>query len=239
MKNANVFDESLNRAAAIRREITEKLRKVYNVLQKAYGIATGKDGKKLKFVTDMLYYRNGGYPNENSLPKHVEVLDQFIDLVKYMQLLGYKYEFVDKYLAEHGITVTLSETGKIENLPIAGDDLHKAHEVLRKEGFNIAEFPAANHKAFLINMLSKTMELQRQICQKSDQIKHNIAGVVESQCEIKKSDFTGAIRFKILSDKNKVNANIIAREKKNINSALETFNAKVAIVKPETKTPEQ
>lgn len=221
MKNSQVYDEALEQASKIRLHIQENLRKAYRRIQKSFGIATETDGKELKLITDVFYYKDGGYPNENSLPRHEELLSNFVTLVKYMDFLGLRRQYVDTYLQDNGITLTLAEDAKIENININGDTRHKISEAL---GDLIAQ---SDFRTLLNKFLSQTLTIQAEICNRSDEIKHNLANTVEGNCEINKSDFMNAIRFDILSKKNKINTKIIDRERKLFTSKVEIFKKKI------------
>lgn len=238
MKNNAIFEEALVRAAEIRKDIQENMRKKYKAFMKAFGIMSGTDGKKLKFITDMLYYKDGGYPNEESLPKHEEVLNNFIDLVKYMDLLGKRNQFVDGYLRQHGITVALDSRYKIENLMIDGDTKHKTEQALKEYNIRVTAAPLKNlTEAFL----QQTMAIQSEICSKSDEIKHDLAATVENNCEVKKSDFISSVRFEVLADKNVRNPKrlhkAIETERKNFTSKVDVFKVKLEKVRPTSSSP--
>lgn len=102
------FDKYLEEGIQCRRKINEELRPAYKKLQIAAEYVsdfklTGNDFKK---IVDFEYYKNGGYPNENSKPKLYAIFERFDDAGRLMQ--QYHFEQYDKLEQEFGLSVTFN-----------------------------------------------------------------------------------------------------------------------------------
>jgi len=231
MQNQEVFETSLKKATAIRSYIQEKLRKEYNALSKAYSIITGADSSALKFYTDILYYRSGGYPTEKTLSKHEQYTIDFVTMVKFLEFFGLKKILLDPILQKHGINITVDKKVAFENFYLNGDKTIKAQnhvrKILNKKDFKIK---AKTHYELLREIMGYTLELQGQICQASDVIKYDLTKKVEKSCDINKADFKDSIQFEIDLKKNKVNSKTMEKQQIKMKSHLQVHQHKITKV---------
>jgi len=210
MSSEDTLDISskIDEGKEIRREIQEVHRKKYNALKVLFSEVSGEEDKNLiKFITDMVHYRNGGYPKPNSKPKHHDVLNHFINLYKWMSFIGREKQYVTDYLKEHGITVTLDKP--IENTSI------ESHKILieNSEPDTFFTTDAADLRQFTEDMLEVTDDLQGTICKLADSIKIDLASSVTAK-GVKKGHFIDAVNFSYNADKDRKEINNEKRKTK-------------------------
>jgi hypothetical protein len=186
-----ILKEKIQAGTKIRKEIQEVHRKRYEELKRLFRAVTETNPQLLKFLTDMFYYRNGGYPSENSLPKHEEVLNRFIDIFKYMSFLGTEKQFVTNYLAEHGIEVKLLH-------PVEDYSVEKSHKAIAEANVFLEKF---TFKEFLNTLIDECLGLQGHICNLADKIKIDLAKEIEKESGVKKGHYLDAVTFNYNAEK--------------------------------------
>lgn len=231
MLKEQIFNEKLEEATEIRTHIQDDLRKRYNSLKLMYAAFTGKKGKVLKNVVDMYHYRYGGYPNDTSLPKHQELIENFAEMVLHFDFIGFSKIYKDE-LKKYGITLTVNPDNAIKNVPVVEDALEVLQETGLLAGVKNPMFKEAV-KAFVLTC----DEIQGEICGQSNIIKKELAVQVKEECEIEKGDFTGSV----MVNYHKQTGKITERKVDNLIHKLESkvttgnFNIKLAEEEFESK----
>lgn len=238
MKKQEIFDTKLEQATEIRTHIQDDLRVAYAELKYIFESFTGQPGKVLKHVTDMYHYKSGGYPNENSAPKHQELIERFAWMVHWFDLIGFSHLYKEE-LEKYGITLEIEpvecitnegeedETSinyPLENPPVVAealevlqtDDRIKPH-LPKKQG------PVKFGQAIRAIVLACD-GIQGEICANSNIIKKELAPLVEQNCEIGKGDFSSSVMVNYHKTTGRVTKKKVARLKKNLNSKVETGN---------------
>lgn len=224
IKNSDTFETALNEATRIRTYIQEKLRKEYNAFSKAFSVITGKEARFVKFFTDIIYYKKGGYPTEATLPKHEQYTIDFVEMVKFLEFLGLREIMLEPTLKKYGITISIDPAHKIQNLNLDVDSTIKAQLIVRKAlqdpKFKIQ---ARTTMTLIRELLLHTVPLQGKICKASDVIKHSLTDLVKKSCDITKEDFKDSIQFSIDLKKNKLSKSKIAAKDSNMKSKIQIY----------------
>jgi hypothetical protein len=231
MKQQEVFDAKLEAATEIRTHIQDELRATYTLFKQLFEVLTGQPGKVLKHVVDMYHYREGGYPNANSAPKHQELVERFAWMVHWFNFVGLSGQYKEE-LKKYGIYLNIDQTFKIGNRPIEPEALEALQEypefAKRLKSNKPVDFRLAI-RAFLF----ACDELQGTICKQSNVIKHELAPEVEQQCEIRKGDFTSSIMVNYHKTTGRVTKKKMQRLRKNLKSKLETGTFNINNIKSE------
>jgi hypothetical protein len=199
MKNKEVFDKGLKKATKIRTIIQDELRADYNTKKRLFKRTTNLDGNEvLKHLTNMLHYRAGGYPSQNSLPQHHELMNKFIVFFKFFSFLGWDKEFIHDYLKDYGIEVKILPGFEVDDY-----ELDEDHKIKIKE---VAEMEVDTFKQFLENLILYCDNLQSGICNYSNQIKRDIADNIKEECDVKKGHFTSTVMFEYRKEKERIKA---------------------------------
>lgn len=245
MKKEEVFNEKLETATEIRTHIQDDLRAKYSELKIMFEAFTGQKGKLLKHVTDMYHYRYGGYPNENSAPKHFELIERFAWMVHFFNIIGFSRQYKEvldqfgislKIDPEYVLCVNGAEDDEAGGDPLPmppGTDLvvPAALEALLESPEIAAHLP--KHKQITVAQALRAFVLacdvlQGAICQQSNVIKKELAPAVEQQCEIRKGDFTSSVMVNYHKVTGRVTKKKVQRLRKNLKSKVTTgaFNIK-------------
>jgi hypothetical protein len=190
MEHYDYYKDTVEACSELRVTINEDLYK--NGMNIVADLAENMMEKKQFHLIHRMNYYQGGYPSENSPPKLHVVLDAFINVIKFYDLLG-KHDEVSDYLRENHITYELSEHSK--NLPISFDAEQKAaaqaqwSKLFPTEKLEDFDKP----KEFLEKLLGKSHEIQALICAAADTIKINHADKIKEKCSIKKGYFLKAV----------------------------------------------
>jgi hypothetical protein len=202
--------------------IQDDLRIQYKDLKSTVKSVTNIKAPDFKHLVDMVHYRNGGYPQENSKPKHDELITKFVQLVEMMEFTGIKlYD-----LKEYGIDVKLLNPLSEYNIKPndIGDEYKKEFKGITKGS------------DFMRKALSIGDDLQGEICVTSDKIK-DLGKYISKNSTIKSGHYTRTVFTEYQRDK-------AARENKNkrvdyINSntqkELNSHRLLVKIVNPKLK----
>lgn len=176
------FKQKFEEAVSIRAEIQDVHRVKYNNIKKEFEENTGLAGKELKFLVDMYHYRSGGYPNENSLPKHQEVLNNFANLVKYFNLIGLDHEY-QHILDSLGIEIKIKQPVEDFELENLGKDFSE----------------------HLLETIKECSEIQGDICNLSDSIKRGISKEISEKTSISSGIITQGVMFEYQKRKDERN----------------------------------
>lgn len=234
IKNKEVFEKALENGTKLRSFIQDILRNKYKALSRAFGIISGKESRLLKFYTDLIYYKKGGYPSENTLPKHEQISLDFIEMIKFLDFMGIKDVMLNDIFYKYGLTVSIDSSKSIINQNINGDNLAKGNEILLKAfKSKSSQIKGRDLKTVIRELLSQTIPLQGQICEISDKIKYELTSIVGKACDVTKEDFKEAIQFNIDLNKNKMTNRKIETKTKNATSKVEVF--KNSLTKLSTK----
>lgn len=191
MENREKYIEYVDACGEVRHEINSQLYdRGLGPIKKLSEEILGLSKPHYKLVHDMLYYK-GGYPKEDSPPRLNELLDRFISLYKYFELLGHAYE-IESYLATSGISITLTDKIKDEPVIFPEESTQRWESVFPDE--NVKSFDTT--KKFLAKLLDRSLALQEDICHLADTIKIDTAEKVEEECKIKKPYFLKAVSAK-------------------------------------------
>jgi len=228
MKKQEFFNTKLEEATEIRTHIQDDLRTRYTEFKNLFESFTGEKSKVLKHLVDMYHYRNGGYPNENSAPKHVELIERFAWMVCWFSFVGLQNQYKVE-LAKYGISVTIQDGFKVQDSEVAPEAL----EVLLEQP-ELAIFMPDNRPRNLKQAIRAFIfacdEIQGEICANSNTIKKEIAPEIEQNCEINKGDFTSSVMVNYQKTTDRVTKKKVERLQKNLNSKVEvgSFNIKSA-----------
>ena len=228
IKNEEVFDKAVKEGAKLRTFIQEVLKKKYSSFSKAFSLITGKENRFLKFFTDIIYYKSGGYPTENTLPKHEQYTIDFIEMVKFLDFMGLKQVMLDPLFNKYGITITIEPGRKMQNFNLDGDKIGKANDIIRK-ATNDKNFKliSRTHYDLIRELLKYTVELQGHICETSDKIKHDLANFVEKTTDITKEDFKDSVKFEVDLGKNRIKEKQVSKIQKSAKSKVGVFQKQI------------
>jgi uncharacterized protein YdhG (YjbR/CyaY superfamily) len=252
MKKQDVFDSKLEEATKVRTHIQDDLRAKYNELKLMFEMFTRQKGKLLKHVVDMYHYKNGGYPNENSAPKHFELIERFAWMVHFFNMIGFQRQYKE-VLEQFGIKIVCDPHYELhvggggdeedeENITPMPDptDLvtEEALEALQ-ESPEIKKFLPKKTEITVGQALRAFVlacdEIQGAICAQSNVIKKELAPVVEAACEIKKGDFTSSVMVNYHKVTGRVTKKKVTRLKKSLKSKVETGNFNIANAQAEVE----
>lgn len=130
---------------------------------------TKLEGKDLKFLVDMYHYRNGGYPNPESLPKNFELVKNFALFIKYMSFVGFE-DLFKGYLQSFGLEVKILE--EVKDFQVKEDLSFKSH---------------------LNQTILDCSDIQSEICSRSNQIKRDISQEISKETKVIKSHITKGV----------------------------------------------
>jgi len=209
MKQKQTFIKKVDECSDVQFEINEvHIRNSMNPFKKIAFYLAKIDPSTYNLIHIMNFYK-GGYPKENSPAKLEKFLDGFIKIFKWFAVIGWE-DRITKYLKSKGITITF-DTPIIEE-PILMDFLQDKKDRRKFLASWNKVFPSQSDihfkttKEALLDLLDKSSQEQKVICDLSDSIKLDCAQEVEDTCEIKKSHFMRSVGIKY-------------REKKDENSA--------------------
>lgn len=230
MNKPELFNEKLEEATEIRIYIQDELRSKYNEYKLLFKSFTGDEGKVLKHIVDMYHYRDGGYPNPNSPPKHQELIRLFAQMVKYFDLIGFS-EIYQEELKKHGITVKVNPSYKIPDVEVVAEaaDTFEEMGLLQYLGKDYEYLPIMYGEAVKAFVLVCD-GIQGEICSNSNVIKKELAPDVETNCFIRKGDFTQTVMVNYQKKSKKITKGKVKRLKRDFKSKVEsgTFNIKIA-----------
>lgn len=254
MKQQKLFDTKLQEATEIRTHIQDNLRTTYNGIKIAFEAFTGQKGKVLKHVVDMYHYRNGGYPEASSLPKHYELIQRFAWMVHIFRMVGLAGEYKE-VLEEFGLKVTVDpeyvfttggeneEEGDPIPMPDGGDIVvEEALEGLLEYPEITAKLP--KKKQITVAQAIRAMimacdEIQGAICQNSNVIRKEIAPEVERACEIKKGDFSGSVNVNYQVTTGRASKRKVKRLKKSLSSKYTAGSFNIRNMQDEVGDPDE
>lgn len=204
------FEQEFEEAVEIRKNINGVLRKTYNDMSLVFSALFQCDKSDLKKISDANYYK-GGYPSENSPPKISTFIRNAGITAKYFHEIG-RLDEINSYMRVYGFELTpvADELRYTKNFK-SDKKIDKAIDFLKSHyGFEIK-----NEASDMIEwFLERTENLQREICESSDEIKDVLYPQVEVKSDVSKSGFIGAVNAKANLD--------IKREKnKDISSNLD------------------
>lgn len=215
MENLEIYEKKLDESAKIRLELNDVYRNKMSELVAMFNYIFPDDKKEIyKLLKDMLYYQ-GGYPSENTPPKLDILLERFVNVYRFYKFLG--IDKIDNYLSSFGINIqyTPIDDGEIEpnkSFQDAWDYLFPNKKILTSK------------REILKHILDKGMELQSEICKKSDTIKITIAKQIEKECKIKKPHFVKAVNLKYKEIKSKDLNKDLNKIEENINSTINSIS---------------
>jgi len=194
MKEKEFFNEKVQEGASIRVELSEILWKAMNQAKIVFNSLV--PFKNFSNVKTFLYYK-GGYPKPDSPPKineHIKKLAHYYWIVKFLDFKE-EYEKIHEVFQNFGLQIT--EIEPIVPLSSIDDKKQekKVKRALLKLGFeeNEIENLLLDKKELLRKILQIALELQCEICEKSDKIKIDLADEVKETCEVPKSTFLKAV----------------------------------------------
>lgn len=218
IKNEKIYVQNVEEGAETRVEIDVSLRTQLKGLMKTFEAGFLEQGKILKFVNDLAYYK-GGYPRENSPAKSDELADTFAKAVTYLRLLG-DARIENRLKEVWGITVNVPE--RVESFNV--DKFAESYVKLVSE----SEKPPMTAKDAFADLIKRGQIIQGQICAASDSIKIERAEKVEEECDVKKSHFMRGVAIRSKAMK-KDDDSQVKVEKDKIEEAA---NALVEALKP-------
>lgn len=217
MKNTELFETKLDEATEIRKHIQDDLRKEYNEYKLLFKSFTGEEGKVLKHVVDQYHYREGGYPNESSPPKHQELVEKFAQMVLYFDLIGFSKLYKEE-LDKWGITVKVNQGSEIQNVPVVEEALEVIETTSLKR---LIKSKKPMYKEVIKAFVLHCDGLQGEICANSNEIKREIAPAVELACEVKKAHFTGSVMVNYHKEAGKITKKKVETMERNLKGKIE------------------
>ena len=215
---------TFNESVEIRERIQNELRQDYKDLKSLVETACDKsiDGSTFKLIVDMYHYKDGGYPNLTSKPKHVDVLQKFSDIVRILNFIEMD-EFL--YIDTYGIKVEI--TNPIEDFQIVGDML----DTIKSHGYTGTTF-----KEFLAESVLRGSNIQTTICQCSDEIKDK-SKEVEETANIKKKHYMSSVmtEFRRRDAANDNNVKRLEKIEETIDAEYESYVAAMALLSTDEK----
>lgn len=217
MSEFDLVNDEFENAVEIRKELNGVLWKDYQSLKVLFSAIYGEPASLLKTLSDMNYYL-GGYPSPDSPSRISAFSKRFGAIAKYYSLLGRLNE-INSHLAEFGVRIEPIETSQVHisreglNAKKVSKHLDRA---IRTFNFQYIDDP----KEMLEWFLNQTKALQREICQKADQIKIDLYSEVETKLEEKeltlgKGGFTSAVNAvankRLKTEAGKDTQNVIAK----------------------------
>lgn len=191
MNNQETFVEKLNSCGEIKYEVSQVHNRVQAKLKNVYGLAFKRDKKEFGSLKTMQYFK-GGVENPDARSKILDMLDNFITLVNLYDFIGDNE--ITNYLSEKGIKLeVISPDIKDGQVEIEKED---AKEFKRSWSFGMTgQEPPATKKELLSLILQRSLEVQKDIENKNEQIEDG-AKIVEEACSMKKPLFMKALAFK-------------------------------------------
>jgi hypothetical protein len=190
MKNIESYKKQVDESAQTRYELNEVL---WKEMKDAGLIFENffKDKMKVFFnIKNMLYYKAGVYPSENSPARLDTLMHQVRDTVVYLDYLGLNHEF-EEFTRKYGLTISLQKE-KLESEEINIDEkLFELWNNLFHEDFD----RKLSRKEILQKLVNHCMTLQGEICATANTIKKDAAKSVEIENGIKKKNFIRAVKI--------------------------------------------
>jgi hypothetical protein len=203
MQDQEFYTKTVEDSGQIRFLINEQYYgEKFTPIKKIFQHLTGREKSDLKFIHDMIYYK-GGYPKEDSPPKMDAILDKFVTLVRYFQLLG-KSDEINKKLLERGVKIEITDPMEDKQI-VFSQRFQEMEEADQDELLDVwfKIFPGENINQLDIytselmkKLLELSLPLQAEICNASDSIKIINSAAVEERTGIKKKNFLEAVKLK-------------------------------------------
>lgn len=199
MKNEDLYKKTVEEASLIKYEMNEDHASEMKQLKKIYKAVFNRKPTEFTAAKDMIYFK-GGWPKPETPPKALQLADKIADVYAILSLIGEEKEFAS-YLEDRGL--------KIE--PIMDSVYHSNHLL------NDAEWKLDSKRAKVVNsnweelfdvdvpddyaemlkiMMRRAKAKQKSICELGDEIKEEKGGMIEADCEVKKTLFVKAVDLK-------------------------------------------
>ena len=227
--NKEFFFENVEKCGKIRLEINDVHHKEMNLIAQIYQAVFNRDSGEFRYAKDILYYK-GGWPSEHTPARAESLAKHIFQSYLILSYIDQETELVD-FLKEYGLSLTLIEGKESfykKNLvgdcqwKLDGNRRAKVHQVW-EELFPKDEIPS-RPKQLLSFIMKKAMEKQKVICTLADQIKLEVAPVVEDQCNIKRKNFMDTVSMESRRQKDRDVSNDIIKKKDDATNAMETMN---------------
>lgn len=154
--------------------VREQISDIYNEyrgLSKVAGSVTQVATSDIKRAVDAIYYLGGGWPSENSKGRMEALLDNFVGMYRILDFIG-EGDMVKKHLAKYGVTVSLAEEFKIENIKFSQTDIKYMMSQYNGTLPNIETI--SDSRTLMTNVVLMCVELQGRICHLADVIKDDL-----------------------------------------------------------------
>jgi hypothetical protein len=168
-----------------------KLSAIQNVMAQVFGIP-------LSFVKNLhqaYYYRNGGYPSENSPPRYDPPARKAAEMYIMLSMIG-KEGYIENIFKEYGITISF-DTQPEMNFDLRGveDDFSKH---LEKSEMDINFNGPLSDEEIFDYFLEAMTEVQADICNMADSIKIDAFEKIDKQFpkKLKKNKFLNVVKIK-------------------------------------------
>lgn len=219
MNNKETFVETLVVCGEAKYEMSEVHNRILNRIKNLYAIVFKRDKKDFVSLKNMMYFK-GGVASPDARPKLHEELDKFIKLANHYDFLG--DDELKKYLEENGITISVT-VPQFEDVPLALDKKEeKEFEKTWKFTMNNIAVPATT-KGILNELIDRSIEVQKSIEDKKEQIEHG-AEQVDAECQVKKPYFMKALGIKVQELRNKSVDNELKKIEDSIEASQEVIN---------------
>lgn len=243
MKNEQIFNTELEKAVEIRTIIQDVYRKKYERLKQYVKETLGLEKKHFKHLVDMYHYRFGGYPNETSPPKHAELIQNFCLMVRYFGVMGLTKLVTDE-MEKYGVVARITQVATDLNQDEAAN-FNQAFCLQEVKGIRDKDLraeletklkSAATFAQALRCCLAIADNYQGSICQHSNEIKHDIAPIIEAQTEIKKSDFNNTVMFNYRLNSRRIKEKHLDKIKASVKSKVVSSGVQIGKAKTVNKS---
>lgn len=197
MQNEKDIEDAIIEGAGIRKDLNTsewpRIKSMFKVFEQLFG----ESWKDIRAVVDAYHYRNGGYPNETSPPRHHSSADKIARMYRYLEILG-DAEMVNSYLREnYGIEFHVVDKQKAGIKPIPSGVWHSEEFKKILEESCIQIDPTMTETEILRKVVDAGDAQQSQICTMSNAIKRDLYEKVKAlDSNITKGAFTKTVVMK-------------------------------------------
>lgn len=217
----------IHEAVGIRSQITElyvRYRSLSSLACQA-GILAHND---LKRAVDAIHYLGGGWPTEKSKGRMEAMLDNFVGMYRILDFIG-SGELVTKHLAKQGITVTLADKFKIEDVELTPNEIK--YIVSEFSGLISNADKLTTVRELVTAVVLECEVLQGEICQLADQIKDNLRPAAMKELDIENPEFDRLFDLAKTKSKDTPRASeSIFKKKTKTNESVSGYNVATSVL---------
>lgn len=165
----SALKQGVQKSSNIRFDLNNNLWPKLNAMQECLAILFDVPASYTKNLVQAVYYKNGGYPSENSPPKHTVLVEKVSQMYIMLKMIN-QDDLIKEEFLKFGLKIDDSEL----RLPISqnyrmADDKFVKNLEKSEIDFNFAK-PLSN-KELVEYFLEAMCEIQGEICKKADEIK--------------------------------------------------------------------